>query len=335
MSDKRKIKYEVEVDTSQAAGKIESLGSDVALGGGSPGMSAGADKLARSMEATAKSTEKFSHSIGSADNSMTRVVRSFATFGAGMAMRYASAFMPEGRARNAVEVAGAGAQGAGMGAMVAQAVTANPVAKVAMVAGSGIANAVMARSEQTEKQEKFLADFAKGEKDFQEIRAWRDRMLEISEMPAKLANAQGVQALEDKLESIRSRSAKAAEALQELNAQSAETAKSVKSLVEEEKLEAAAEKEKELSQIRAKILQVESLQRNLDNQAADLESSPASHDPRASLSGLDALERVGASFGAGPADGARDMVLEQRKTNDTLLVISNKLNNGAGQSVWR
>lgn len=330
----RNLRIGVEADTSEAQKAIAALGD--AAGAASEAAATGTDRMADAAERSAKAFERGAQASRSTSESMsmsarniTRIATSMAGMMAGLAAKYASHRVdPDSALGTALEYGGnALSQG---GAFAATGAAVGGAAGAAVGAGVGVVKGVAEAwidrdNRELDAQKAIAATAAENRKLIDTMLAAEERTEAFRKTLSGFGDetiqvSDRISSLEQAISTRRDRELELRNAMMVHTGENADKDSNTKF--------------KELMHERSSVMSDIAHLENMLDHLRQIEASP-SHDPRASLSGLDALERVGASFGAGPTDGARDMVLEQRKTNDTLLVISNKLNNGAGQSVWR
>ena len=121
----RKLKVELDVETSKAKSKVKKdLGGSVATGESASragGTSASAERLERALNRAARGAEDFGKESAKTGVNLSNAFKSLAGFGAGMAVNWAANFMQEGKSRDYGEKAGSAMQGASMGAAVGDA----------------------------------------------------------------------------------------------------------------------------------------------------------------------------------------------------------------------
>lgn len=117
----KKLKVQLEVDSSKAKSQIQRDMSGIDISGGSGpsshGPSAAAERLSKSLDGAAKKSADFGNNAEVLSAKTRAVVGAFAGMGVSMAMQHASQNMKAGAAKTAVEAASMGLQGATMGGM--------------------------------------------------------------------------------------------------------------------------------------------------------------------------------------------------------------------------
>jgi len=287
----RNLDYKVKVDTGQAERDLKRLASVEGAGGES---AAGA-----AAEKTAKSLNKLEQSAGGLDKRMLGVTRAFAGMAAGMAASYAARYFAEGSsARTAMDYGGAALSGAGAGAMAGTA-----FGPAGALIGAGVGAAASAGKTYLDKsaeQAEKLADFEKSEKIYESVKAWQDKLRELTETMNRSEIERILSNLKETEQTFKSRTTEA---------------------IEGGRYGEAADYQRNLGDARNRQGQLEALLRNLDKATK----------PRESFAALDSLSKIGASFGGG--DLGRDQLNVQREMAQTLRSIDQKTKTGG--STWQ
>ena len=304
----RKLKVELDVETSKAKSKVKKdLGGSVATGEGASragGTSASAERLERAMNRAAKGAEDFGKESAKTGVNLSNAFKSLAGFGAGMAVNWAANFMQEGKSRDYVEKAGSAMQGASMGAAVGDALGDLEIMGIKAKKLTTLAGAVAGYAGKNAEQEKAkttqLESIADTRKQFSQVQEWRDKMRELTEMPAHFGDAKDVELLKKQLEAVQEQSRKAAEEIEKLVKKENALHDASKKAAEESKLEESAKKQQEMQKVQAQIMQVEAAKHNADRQASSIQNQIDNFlekaTPRASTTATDALGRIGGNI---------------------------------------
>lgn len=264
----RKLKAQLELDTTEARRKLrrdlESASSD--SGGGAGG---GASRLAQSLDKAAQSADKTAQSFGQANSSALRLTRGFAGIAVGMATSYAANYVDNPNAKAALGYAGNALSGAMAGAMFG-----GPIG--AVVGGAaGIAKTYMDNEGEKSAMSK---DFEQSETIYAALRAKNARFQELSntkdgaDIAGNLAKAK---------ETIESYTASTADFV-------AQVREELKKMNPDKELIAKLRRNIDFN--RGEIQRYESLVKSLEDIQA---KSDAKGTPRASMSALDSLAKVG------------------------------------------
>ena len=140
----KKLKVELDVETSKAKSKVaKDLGGAVDGAGGGGGAasstSSSAARLEKALSRAAKGAEDFGKETAKTGVNLSNAFESLAGFGAGMAINWAAHLMPEGSGRNYVEKAGSAVQGASAGLGAAEFVPGGNYIKLGAAALGGLA----------------------------------------------------------------------------------------------------------------------------------------------------------------------------------------------------
>ena len=314
----RKLKVELDVETSKAKSKVKKdLGGSVATGEGASragGTSASAERLERALNRAARDAEDFGKESAKTGVNLSNAFKSLAGFGAGMAVNWAANFMQEGKSSDYVEKAGSAMQGASMGAAVGDALGDLEILGIKAKKLTTIAGAVAGYAGKNAEQEKAkttqLESIADTRKQFSQAQEWRDKMRELTEMPAHFGDAKDVELLKKQLEAVQEQSRKAAEEIEELVKKENALHDASKKAAEESKLEESAKKQQEMQKVQAQIMQVEAAKHNADRQASSIQNQIDNFlekaTPRASTTATDALGRIGGNISGNEIAPAAD-----------------------------
>lgn len=189
----KKLKVEVELDTAKAkrqAKELEKTGGEPSAASPTIGSAAkkfadnldrSSAKIASSFGRAAKMTDEMAESSKRMSAETKSLIRGFAGIGAGMAMSYASNFMPQGRARENVEVGASAVQGASTAMLFASAIPGlGTLAKVAAPVIGAASGALMKKGEQNLKAADYSAEWKKSEATYKEAVAFADMIREMT-----------------------------------------------------------------------------------------------------------------------------------------------------------
>ena len=115
----KKLKVQLEVDSSKARSQVERDMSGIDIGGrdGNAGSGAAADRLSKSLDQAAKKSNDFAGSAELLSAKTRQVVGAFAGMGVSMVLNTAAQSMKRGAARTSLEAGGGALQGAVTGGM--------------------------------------------------------------------------------------------------------------------------------------------------------------------------------------------------------------------------
>lgn len=304
----RKLKVEVEAETSKAKRQIEQMVDGVTGGAGdaSPAIDKAARALSGAADKTSRSFGKLDETAAGMDRRMLGVTRAFAGMATGLAMSYASRYFAEGSgARKAMDYGGAALSGASAGAQVGSMFGPWGTAIGAIVGGTGgIAKRHM---DKTGEMESRLADFEKSERIFAGVKAWQEKLRELTEE----MNTGEISAILANLK----------ETEQTFKAKTAEAIKG-------ERYQEAADYQRNLGDVRQRQQQLEALLQKAEEDA----KKPGAPELRESMDAVDALARIGGSF-AGSDGAMRDLA---RTGEEQLKVLRNiEAKTGSGGMAWQ
>ena len=183
----KKLKVELELETAKAkrqAKGLENLGGPGG-GGASPAQtrtSASADRLANSLDRAAKRSDGFADEAERMSGSTRSLIRGFTGIGVGMAMNYASTFMPQGKGREAVEVGASAVQGASTVGLLANLLPGGPLLKAALGLGGAAAGGLTEKAKQDKANKDYTDEWNRSEKQFREGKDFSDRLRSLTEV---------------------------------------------------------------------------------------------------------------------------------------------------------
>ena len=334
----KKLTVEVDAETSKAKRKIEQLAATGGSSVGADAVSSSADRAARSLDKVSRAASSVTEEAGKSSASMTRLVRSFAGIGAGMAASYAANHMDPGIGKTSLGYASAILSGAGTGAMMGSMVPGVGTAVGAAVGGA--AGAAKQYLDNSKSEEDWFKDFKTGEKTFQASRDWAAKFEELTSVKTHFKGISGVDELKAQLAEVEAASQRTAVAIKQLKfdeksrMSELEALEKREGLTAEERIKLASEEASALALTRQKLAQVEGAAKRLDATRESLtdaiEEAKPSHEARASMSGVDALARVGGDF-AGSDQGFRNLQRLNEKQVALLEKIEAKTGKGAGK----
>lgn len=271
----RKLKATLDLDTSEARRKVRRDLSDAAsdAGGGGGG---GASRLAQSLDKAAQSADKTAQSFGRANGAALRLTRGFAGIAVGMATSYAANYVTDPNAKAGLGYLGAGLAGAASGAMIGSVVPGIGTAVGAAVGGAaGIAKTYMDNEGERSAMAK---DFEQSETIYAALRQKNAKFQELSNTkdPEKIAGnlAEAKKIIENYTASTADFVAQVREELKKMNPDK----------------ELIAKLRRNIDFNRGEIQRYESLAKSLESIQAKEDAKPT---PRASMSALDSLAKVG------------------------------------------
>ena len=193
----RKLKVQLEVDSSKARSTVARDMSGIDIGGtpratGPHSSGAAADRLAKSLDNAAKKSGDLasSHEVLSAKT--RQVVGAFAGMGVSMAMSFASQNMKRGSARSAVEVGAGTLQGAAMGGMAG-----GPWGALA----GGVIGLGMGLWNKSQERKRYTEDWGKSEHDYASDKAFQNLVKSLTDVSDKTVDfGAKIKAVEEELE---------------------------------------------------------------------------------------------------------------------------------------
>lgn len=326
----KKLKVELDVETSKAKSKVaKDLGGAVDGGGGGgsgSNTSASAARLEKALSRAAKGAEDFGKESTKTSVNLSNAFKSLAGFGAGMAVNWAANFMPEGQNRNYVERAGSALQGASMGAAAGEALgdlTIMGVKAKNIAALAGAVAGYAGKSAQQDKAEKDqLESISDTKSQFEQAKAWRDKMRSMTEMPSHFGAAENLELLNKQLEAVKAMSANAAKEIENLEKKEAALKAQAEKAANDSKLEESAKKQQEMARVQGQIMQAEAAMHNANRQASSLQNQIDNfknevkiQEDRGGVSGTDALARIGGTTGGPVGGGVSPVQAEERSVS--------------------
>ena len=301
-------------------------------------VSPAADRASRSLDKVSRSASSVAEEAGKSSASMTRLVKSFAGIGAGMAAGYAANYMDPGAGRTALGYASAVLSGAGTGAAMGSMIpgigtTAGAIVGVAVGAGKQYLD-------NSKREDDWFKDFKAGEKTFQENRSWADKFEELTSVKTHFKGLSGVDELKAQLAEVDAAAKRTADAMKILQQDEKtrlgliESIGKRKDFTADEKIAMASEESAGLAFTRQQLAQVEAASKRLANMRENLEDAieekGPSREARTSMDALDSLAQVGGNF-AGSDQGFRDLQRVNERQVAILEKIEAKTGKGAGK----
>jgi uncharacterized protein YcfJ len=325
----KKLKVELDVETSKAKSKVaKDLGGAVDGGGGGGGAasstSSSAARLEKALSRAAKGAEDFGKESTKTSVNLSNAFKSLAGFGAGMAVNWAANFMPEGKGRNYVERAGSTLQGASMGAAAGEAlgdltIMGVKAKNIAALAGA-VAGYAGKTAQQTKAEEEQLKSISDTKSQFEQAKAWRDKMRAMTEMPSHFGAAEDLELLNKQLEAVKAMSANAAKEIENLEKKEAALKAQAEKAANDSRLEESAKKQQEMARVQGQIMQAEAAMHNANRQASSLQNQIDNfknevkiQEDRGGISGTDAIARIGGTAGD-PVGGGVSPANEEEKS---------------------
>lgn len=270
----KKLKAQLELDTSEARRKLRRDLSEAAESGGAGGASAGASRLAQSLDKAAASADKTASSFNMTQSSAMRLTRGFAGIAVGLATSYAANYVQDPNAKAGLGYLGNIAAGASSGAMLGSVVPGVGTA-VGAIAGGGAAALKTYMDNEGEKSA-MSKDFEQAEAIYAAVRQKNAKFQELSNTKdgANIA-------------------ANLAEAKKTIESYTQTTADFVQQVRDElKKLNPDKEKiatlRRNIDYNRGEIQRYEALVKNLE----EIENKPTPA-ARASMAALDSLSKIG------------------------------------------
>lgn len=304
----KKLTVEVDADISRAKRKVQELADPggTGSGGGAAVVSSEADKLARSLKATADSTQRLGDSAKASREQMVGMTRAFAGIAIGMAATYAARNFGEdstvgralGYAGSAVSGAAAGAMAgkvAGLGGMVAGAVIGTAGGLYGEYSKNSATDEAKAQAEK-ELREANLESIETWEKARSRTAAFREELEKLTGSESGLADAIAKREAEDRR-------------LADAQRESLGDAKRLSALNRERQANAG-----EMDALRSAL--------------KALGSKEVAEAFRPSLTAMDSLARIGGDMGGG---GLNDLASTAREQLATLKSIERK----TGGATWQ
>ena len=320
----KKLKVELDVETSKAKSKVaKDLGGAVdGVGGGggaASSTSSSAARLEKALSRAAKGAEDFGKESTKTSVNLSNAFKSLAGFGAGMAINWAAHLMPEGSGRNYVEKAGSAVQGASAGLGAAEFLPGGNYVKLGAAALGGIAGYAAKDAEQEKAKKDQLDSISDAKSQFEQAKAWRDKMREMTEMPAHFGAAENLDLLNKQLEAVKAMSANAAKEIENLEKKEAALKAQAEKAANESKLEESAKKQQEMARVQGQIMQAEAAMHNANRQASSLQNQIDNFKEevkiqaeRGGISGADALARIGGTVGGSVGVGVSPAKEEEK-----------------------
>lgn len=302
----KKLKVQLEVDSSKARSQVERDMSGIDIGGGSKSAASAssADKLSKSLDQAAKKSNDFAGSAELLSAKTRQVVSAFAGMGVSMVLNSAAQTMKRGAGKTAVE-AGAGAlQGAITGGMVGG------------VGGAIIGGAIGAGSalfKTSQEKSRYKEDWQKSERDYASDKEFAKLVKSLSKASETTEDfAAKMKTVEEELAKY-----KAAERVR---------VAAINEYISSGKLDDADTVRTNLERARGRQETLETIKASLVDPKSKKEEKP---EDRISHTAVDALARIGGNF-AGGENGFRDLQRVNEKQVAILEKIEQKTGNNKG-----
>lgn len=331
----KKLRVELDLDTSKAKRKAAAVVETPAGGRLSPGAGGGmasTDRAAAAMDKLARSADNAGKGLGGISTQTASIVKGLTGMAVGMAMSYAKQYVPEGKYRDAVGYGGSILSGMGAGA-TAGAQLGSVVPGLGTTAGT-IAGAVVGAAgggvgeymSQEGQHDAFVKDFNKGERDYRDAKAWQQQMKALSDVGDDVKDfGEKIKAVDKELARLRDTERS--------------TIQGIAKAVDEHKYETASNLRGDLATNRTRQGQLEALRERFEDlgeaaaKAAEKAKKPTgAASIREGFAASDALSRVGGAFA-----GQSYMTDRAQRTFDeqlaTLKSIDSKTHSGG--STWQ
>lgn len=314
----KKLKVELELETAKAKRQAKEFEQTAGSGGGSSSAQGG-KKLAESLDKAARSAEKSAGAFDKMSGTSARLTRGFAGIAVGMATSYAANYAT-GKTKNALEYGGSGISGAVSGAMMA--------GLPGAIAG-GLAGVIKTYMDKNNEASKMTEDFRKANDTYEEGRLWQAKVEKMTDVGYSDVSLKGQDLTKDRIAKVDEKLSEANKAAEELFdkqngledtirkllKKQADLRKKFSDLSEEDQktLEKATE---DLSKVRARKEQAESIEKSFAKQKKSLEhqleqekydEAQKKNNDRGGFSAADSLGKLGIAFAgegfAVPASG--------------------------------
>ena len=311
----KKLKVEVETDTRQAKRELADLANGVDSGGASDQAASAAKRMAQGADAAAKSSRQLSQSASEGAASLKATVKVFGGMAVRMAASAAAQSLPEGStARTTVDAAGGAIAGALQGAV------AGPIGAVA---GGlmGLTSALMqANAEEKARKDAILATNAANREQLEAMWKAEDRTEKFKKQLDELSKIEDPDLRRERLTSaLKEREVNG------MNESDTKLFNASSNFAGEGGDKAFREALTERSALKSEISQLKALL-----EQPEARKSGGGGSSRESMSALDNLSRLGASFGG---DSGRDMLNVQKDQLEVLKSIDRKSTSGG--ATWQ
>ena len=281
----KKLKVQLEVDSSKARSQVERDMSGIDIGGASSSIGArssgAADRLSKSLDTAAKKSGDFASSAEVMSAKARQVVGAFSGMGVSMAMSFASQNMKKGGARDAVEIGAGTLQGAAMGGMAGGPWGALGGAVLGL--GMGIWN-------KTQEKKRYTEDWEKSEHDYANSKAFSDLLKSLTDVSDKTTD------FADKLKTVEAE-------LEKYRQVEATLKENVAGMIKSGRYDDADAQRSYLAENRSRQEQLEQAKKQLESAAGKTEEKSLE---AASMSGTDALQKIGGVRGLAPVAAMND-----------------------------
>lgn len=302
----KKLKVQLEVDSSKARSQVERDMSGIDIGGGSKSAASAssADKLSKSLDQAAKKSNDFAGSAELLSAKTRQIVGAFAGMGVSMVLNSAAQTMKRGMGKSAVE-AGAGAlQGAITGGMAGG------------VHGAIIGGAIGAGSslfKTSQEVGRYKEDWQKTERDYASDKEFANLIKSLSKA------SETTEDFAAKMKTVE-------EQLAKYKAVERGNVELINQYISSGKLDDADTAKTNLERARGRQETLETIKASLVDPKSKKEEKP---EDRISHTAVDALARIGGNF-AGGENGFRDLQRVNEKQVAILEKIEQKTGNNKG-----
>ena len=302
----KKLKVQLEVDSSKARSQVERDMSGIDIGGrdGNSGSGAAADRLSKSLDQAAKKSNDFAGSAELLSAKTRQVVGAFAGMGVSMVLNSAAQTMKRGAGKTAVE-AGAGAlQGAITGGMAGG------------VGGAIIGGVIGAGSslfKTSQENSRYQEDWQKSELDYASDTKFANLVKSLSKA------SETTEDFADKMKTVE-------EQLAKYKAIERGSVERINQYISSGMLDDADTTRTNLERARGRQETLETIKAALVDPKSKKEEKP---EDRISHTAVDALARIGGNF-AGGENGFRDLQRVNEKQVAILEKIERKTGNNKG-----
>lgn len=302
----KKLKVQLEVDSSKARSQVERDMSGIDIGGGSKSAASAssADKLSKSLDQAAKKSNDFAGSAELLSAKTRQIVGAFAGMGVSMVLNSAAQTMKRGAGKTAVE-AGAGAlQGAITGGMAGG------------VPGAIIGGAIGAGSslfKTSQEVGRYKEDWQKTERDYASDKEFANLIKSLSKA------SETTEDFAAKMKTVE-------EQLAKYKAVERGNVELINQYISSGKLDDADTAKTNLERARGRQETLETIKASLVDPKSKKEERP---EDRISHTAVDALARIGGNF-AGGENGFRDLQRVNEKQVAILEKIEQKTGNNKG-----
>lgn len=302
----KKLKVQLEVDSSKARSQVERDMSGIDIGGGSKSAASAssADKLSKSLDQAAKKSNDFAGSAELLSSKTRQIVGAFAGMGVSMVLNSAAQTMKRGAGKTAVEAGSGALQGAITGGMAGG------------VGGAIIGGAIGAGSalfKTSQENSRYQEDWQKSERDYASDKEFANLVKSLSKASKTTEDfAAKMKTVEEQLAKYK--------AVERGNVEL------INQYISSGRLDDADTAKTNLERARGRQETLETIKASLVDPKSKKEEKP---EDRISHTAVDALARIGGNF-AGGENGFRDLQRVNEKQVAILEKIEQKTGNNKG-----